>query len=271
MAGTITYDIEGSRISYGVSGDQWGRRYTIDGLEAGVDPNNANVPALIDEAYDLLPNTGASAPPEIPNMFVRDVSVDRIWCTDDNPVTPKWSADGVITYTTPTSLGGGIAGSIPNNNGPGVTLATSSGVTEIDVHYERDGTTQLVTTNDNVTQAHRGVGFGISSTHTFTRLETDYPRARIDGYVGKLNAGLWNGYAAETVLCSAIDVRTDDAANHVVTYTFEVRPNWQQVFIHDDPFFPGNPIPLSVADPGALLVADVINTADFSLLNITLP
>jgi len=270
MAGTITYDTDGGNFLAGIDGNTWAREFWISGLTSGVSVSAPNIPNLISEAFVLVPDTGTAAPSPILNMFVRSAGFDRFWCEDE--ATPTWGASGVINYATPTRAGGAFVGSVPDSNGPGITLATSSAVQEIDLYYDVLGA-QLTTTNDNVTQAHRAVGFAVVASHTFTRLEDAHPEGRINTYTGKLNSALWNGYAAKSMLCANIDVRSDDGENWVVTYTFEYKPpaQWQATFIHDDPFYPGNPIPLSEADPGALLVADVLDTVDFGPLNIVFP
>ena len=268
MAGTIEYDTEGGTFTAGVDGNQWDRPFAISGLLAGGDPLNPSIPDLIDEAFVLVPNTGSAAPSPIANMFVRSSTFTRFWC--ENQVTPSWGASGNLIYTTPASVGGSLPYTVPDANGPGITLSTSSGIQEIDVYYDKNGV-QLTTTNDGVVQAHRGIGFAAVSTHTFTRVEDVHPRARQDTFIGKVNSAPWNGYAAFTVLCANIEVRSDDGENWITTYTFEVKPTWAGTFIHDDPFYPGNPIPLSEADPSAVLNADTVPDVSFASLNITLP
>lgn len=262
MTGTATYDIEGTRITSGVSGDVYSRRYVINGLTGG-----PSVPALMSEAYAVLPDTGTPAPFPLVNKFIRDTSIDRIWCEDNSGTS--WACEGTLTYTTPTSFGGVIGE--PDDNGPGVTLSTATSVQEIDVYYNLAGA-QLTTTNDNAIQAHRVQGFAVSSTFTFTRIESSNPRDRINTYVGKLNEFGWNGYGARFVLCSGINVTSDDGGvSYVTEYTFEFQAQgWDAVLIHDDPFFPGNPIPLSVADGTAISLEKVVPDVDFSGLNITL-
>ena len=265
MAGTIQYDMEGSTYSAGVDGNVWNRRFYITGMLAG-----PSIPALIEEAYQLIPNTGTPAPAPIGNMFVRDATLDRIWCED--PVAGGiWSANGVIVYTTPARNVGGVIG-VPDDNGPGITIAGSSSVVEIET--DRDvGGTQITTTYDNATMAHQATAFGVAKSLTVARLESTRPDSRKNVVEGTLNEFAWNGYASQTVLCSGIDWSSDDGgATWLVEYTFSIRPDWTVTVTHEDPFFPGKPLPES--DPNwtaaARTTRDMIPTSDFGLLNITL-
>lgn len=270
MAGVLTRDLDGSTFQTSLDGNSWSRRFRIDGLLSGPD-----IPSLYDEIFAVLPDPGSGAPLPIENMPIRENLIERIWCVPDS-VPQSWSCIGTTVYTTPTSVGGGLAGSEPNDDGPGITLSSSSSVQEIDVYYNTNGTSaadQLVTVNDGVTQAHRVSGFAVAETFTFSRLESTNPRSRNGSVIGKLNAGLWNDYPVRTVLLSDIEVNSDDGGtSYVVTYTFEQRPTWDAVLIHDDPFFPGNPLPLTEAvGLDAIKIEKVLFDADFNQLNITLP
>lgn len=261
MAGTITYDTVGSTITAGESGNQWARRYVIDGMTSGPD-----IPSLIDEAYALIPDTGTAAPAPIFNMFVREASISRIWCATPGGTT--WNATGTITYSTPTSAGGTLG--TPDDNGGGLSLSSTSTVEEIETSRDRTDT-EITTTNDNVTMTHLARTFQVGRSFSFRRLESSSPRARQTAHEGTLNSGLWNGYGAETVLCQTIDWQTDDfGVSYIVDYTFVYRPGgWQFTAIHEDPYFPGRPLP--GATGGAVSTVDLIDASNFALLNITLP
>lgn len=267
MAGTITFDIEGSTYSAGVDGNVWNRRFLIQGMTSG-----PSIPNLIEEAYQLIPNTGTPSPAPISGIYVRDATLDRIWCEDpSNPPGTLWSANGVVVYTTPARNIGGVIG-IPDDNGPGITLAGSSSVVEIQT--DRDvGGVQITTTYDNAVMAHQATAFGLAKSLTVGRLENTRPDTRKNLVEGTLNEFAWNGYAAKTVLCSAIDWSTDDGGvTFLVEYTFSIRADWTVTVTHEDPFFPGKPLPESDPDwtAAARTTRDMVPTSDFSVLNITL-
>lgn len=260
MAGTITYDVIGSRITAGESGNRWDRRYKIEGMLSG-----PSIPNLIDEAYALIPNDGTPAPAPIVNMFIRESSIDRIWC--ENPGGTSWGAEGVITYTTPTFVGGSLG--TPDDNGLGIVISSVSSVEEFET--DRDiGNTQITTTNDNVTMAHLARTFRVGQAITFQRVEVSNPRSRQDTHEGTLNEFVWNGYAAKTVLLQTLDWETDDqGASYRCNYTFVRRASWQFRAVHEDPYFPGRPIP--GASGGAVAEVDILPVSDFGALNIVLP
>lgn len=255
-------DIDGSRFSSGESGNVWTRRYVITDMENG--PGYAD---LVDEAYDLIPDPGTASPLPIANMFVREASIDRIWC-DSSANPQRWSAEGVITYTTPTRAGGTIG--LPDDNGVGVSVSSASTVEEIETNLDRGGA-EILTTFDNVTISHLARTFQVGRTFGYRRLETSNPRTRQTNHEGTLNAAIWNGYAAETVLCQTIDWQTDDqGVSYIVDYAFVYRPaGWQFTATHEDPYFPGRPLP--GATGAAVTTVDLIPTSNFALLNIALP
>ena len=264
MPGTIELDMEGSSISSGLNGEQWNRRYLITGME-----NGPSIPALYVEAYALIPDRGTAAPAPLVNLFVRDASIDRVWCEPDQSPA-RWSAEGTIFYSSPNrNYGGSI--SVPDNNGPAVLISGSSSVVEVDVDQDISGPpVQLTTTSDNVTLAHTARSFAVARNITVGRLEVNAPYSRKNNVEGRLNSGLWNGYAAGTVLLSNLEWTSDDDQNsYFVEYSFSIRDDWTFVAVHEDPFFPGRPLPGATGT--ARVAYDVIPRADFSLLDLTLP
>lgn len=61
------------------------------------------------------------------------------------------------------------------------------------------------------------------TTFNFEWQVTDYPRALIDYIAGKVNDDNWNGYAAETILCTSISA-SPNAADYTVRATFAYEP-----------------------------------------------
>lgn len=264
MAGVIEYDLEGSRLVANLDGERWDRRYIIRGLESG-----PSVPALIGEAFALIPDYGTPAPAPMVNLFVREATIDQIWC--ENQAGTLWSANGTVTYTTPARVGGGLG--VPDDDGPGVTLSSTSSSEEIETDLDRAGN-QITTTYDNLVQAHSARTFRTGRNLQFGRVEVSSPKSRQDTHEGTLNAASWNGYAAETVLCQSIDYFTDaQGGSYTVTYTFQVKPDgWKFRAVHEDPLFPGHPLP-NAGQPGlepAVAEVDILPTSNFNALNIVL-
>jgi hypothetical protein len=96
------------------------------------------------------------------------------------------------------------------------------------------------------------------------------PRARAEANVGKTNDALWNGYAANTVLCTSIVGNSrDGGATYDVRYEFEYKPNgWTELVVFKDEET-GRPIANLVAGVSKVTV-DLYDEADFDALNITL-
>ena len=257
----ITYDLDGSQFTAGEQGDTWQRRYMVTGLL------QASIPDRIVEAYAQIPDTGTAAP--IPNMYLRSATLEEFVCEDES--IPSWRAFGTIIYSTPTNVGGATYG-VPDDNGPGITVQSSATVREVTVDKDRGGVT-IETTFDGVTMAHELNGFATDDSLVFERIESTHPRARQATHRGTLNSALWNGYAAETVLCLSIECDTDDlAASYRVVYSFAVRAEgWAQSIVHEDPMFPGKPLPQSLRDANSAKTFDTIPTSNFGALNITLP
>lgn len=261
MPATIELDIEGSRISSGLDGKQWERRFLINDME-----NGPSIPALYDEAESVIPNTGTAAPAPLTNMFVRNYVIERVWC--DTSIFARWACEGTILYASPQSNYGGAI-SIPDNNGPAVLISGSSSVVEIETDLDVAGT-QIITTSDNVTIAHSATTFGVARNITIGRLEVNAPYNRKNNVEGRLNDALWNGYAAGTVLLSNLEWQSDDdQGSYFVEYSFSIRDDWSFIAVHEDPFFPGRPLPAAAGL--ARVVYDVVPRANFGLLNITLP
>ena len=245
----------------GRAGDRWDRNWLVGGITA------SDVPNAIIEVFAQIPNIGDAAPAPLTNVFVADATITSFACAAGNALG---QATGVLTYTTPSR-----SVFVPNDTGPGVTLTGGGAIQEIDVFRDINGD-QLRTTFDNVTMGHKVRGFEVSSAPTFTRVEVTSPRARADAYVGRVNSLVWNSYAARTVLCASIEGESQDrGATFVNTYTFHVRPSWDVELYHDDPFYPGNPVPTTApfgtpAAPGERTRGEILPAVDFGPLGIVL-
>lgn len=266
---TVRYDLEPSRYDTDFSGNTLVRGFTISGLLNG--PALAD---LVDETFAELPAKGTPAPDPLNGLRLQGWGVERYYQERNAAGAPinSWGGFGSLRYRTPTFTTPTIEE--PDANGPGITVSTTTSVEEFETPYDINGN-QITTFYDQVTQAHTIRGFRTLRSHVFVRPEDANPRSRRDGFEGKLNATIWNGYAVETVLLQTIADTTNDNESWEVEYTFVIRnEGWKVPLVHEDPFFPGHPLPL-----GGLSAPEIANatydaerffTVDFGPLNITL-
>ncbi len=270
MAGTLRFDTDQPNISAAIGGDSWARPFHIEGLQNGPD-----VSALAVEAYALLPNKGTLVPGPLVGMTVADARITQLWRerTPGGGLANTWSVQGVVIYRSPTTTTAGVE--IPDANGPGITQSTEVTLEEYETDLDENDN-QITTTFDNEIQAHRVTAYRPVTTIVWGRPEDASPRARADTYTNKRNSGIWNGYADGTVLCQAIKYDTTDGATWNVRYVFVVKPfGWGQRVVHEDPYYPGQPIPLSTIPAGAERDAaqatpNLQQTISFAPLNIAL-
>ena len=106
----------------------------------------------------------------------------------------------------------------------------------------------------------------------FSRWESSNPRSRAETHVGTVNSSIWNGYAAEKVLCTGIVGTTRDGGDSFdVRYTFEVKADtlgWDTtvVYIDEDTGRPISPL----VDTVSKKTIELYDTSNFGLLNISL-
>lgn len=163
-----------------------------------------------------------------------------------------------------------VVNSNPNDDGPGV--ATVGAVVEtLETEFDRTGTEITVQREAGAPTLIQPVQYRRPSpVIEFSRWENTNPRTRAETYVGKINSALWNGYAAETVLCTAIVGTTrDDGDTYDVRYEFEQRSTWDTTVVYIDEQT-GRPPSGLVEGVSKKTNIKLYNTANFSLLNITL-
>ena len=81
----------------------------------------------------------------------------------------------------------------------------------------------------------------------FRRQETGSPGQKAVAYVGKVNAGSWQGFAEAHWRCNAITGISEDGVTYDVTYEFELRPTkygWWWTGIYIDPEIGRAPVDL---------------------------
>lgn len=172
-----------------------------------------------------------------------------------------------VTWSEQVTIIGGIP---PDDDGDAIT--TVGAVVEIvETEFDKNGdeiTVQRNSTSPEIIQPvqYRRPAPILES----SRYEVSSPRTRAETFVGKLNSLSWNGYAAETVLCTGIVGTTRDrGVSYDVRYSFEYKPNgWTTtvVFIDEDT---GRPI-ANLVDNESKKTIDLYDAVSFSSLNITL-
>lgn len=156
---------------------------------------------------------------------------------------------------------------LPDDDGP-VIVTISGGLVEKETSIDRIGAA-LTTVHNGETRAATVSILVPVTVIQCDRLEVSTSKARADTYLGRVNSASWNGYAARTVLCEAIESSTDDGGDSFnVTYRFRQDPDgWDQTIVHRTPA--GEPVLSPVASVGIKTV-EIYDEVSFAGLNITL-
>ena len=110
-------------------------------------------------------------------------------------------------------------------------------------------------------------------TFDFEYISATFPQATINTYLGKINSVIWNGYAVETILCTAVNV-SQQGAEYQVRMSFAYNADtW--AFLARTSYAP--PLTDHGTSPDAGLdnatgtrPYDVYSTVDFTALGLTL-
>jgi len=226
-----------------------------------------NIDALLKNAIEdaQLPNYGDAYP------TIAEITLNNIVCT------PLGGGKYKITmsYYKDTAIATGSASAK-------VTISASTATEEI----TKDLTGAAFATKYNGTPDN-GSG-GIMTGNVWSNVTVDRPRLNIDfeytsasvptadisTYLGAINSVIWNGYAAKTILCTAIDV-TEQGSGYKIRYSFSYNADeWGfvgQVLGAELPLL-AHPV---TPDAGLDLTTgqrpfDVFPTADFTPLGFTI-
>ena len=109
-------------------------------------------------------------------------------------------------------------------------------------------------------------------TFDFEYRSATFPKTDINSYLGKINSVAWNGYAIETILCTAVNVQENEAdytvrfsfAYNPDTWVFNARTTYQPTSDH-----PTNP-DASLDKTNGTRPFDIYDTVSFAPLGFTL-
>ena len=255
---TIRFDLPPTGYASSIDGDQWNRRYHAEDMAGPLEPD------VIAQVYAELPGAGTPGPAPLDTVYVRSASVDEIAPQGDTGLFQAW---GTVLYRTL-----GRTAKVPDADGPGTIRSVQAAI--VSTRVDRDAADSPIETSyDNVTMAHEVEGFELLTTYTFTRLEDADPtkNGRVD-FIGKVNAGLWNGFADKTALMVGVDgdQEEDNPGSFTVVYSWQHRPSgWAVAVTHEDPFYPGKPLPLSEQDANSRKTIERVPATSFAPLNIS--
>lgn len=262
MVAVVELDVEGSRLVNAWAAGE--TTYLRMAIVTGLTP--ALPLALYEEIIGALPALGSIlaagffSPMTLRSQNIVDIQAD--------PTAPWARVELMYAIDDPS-----ITSNPPNDNGPGVTTGGAS-VVPFSSNFDPTGSaieTEYHTASGAILkQRHVFEALRPQSTPEHTRREVSSPTQRSKDYVGYLNSDLWNGFAVETVLCTSIQGhRESGATTYVNTYRFEFRETWEQTYIHEDPLFPGFPLPEPLAAHEFVTVKPYPTRA-FGPLNIVL-
>jgi len=109
-------------------------------------------------------------------------------------------------------------------------------------------------------------------TFEFDYRSATFPQTEINTYLGKINSAIWNGYAIETVLCTAINVTQNESdytvrfsfAYNADTWAFQARTTYQPTADHP------TDVDSDLDKTNATRPFDVYDTVSFAALGFTL-
>lgn len=257
MPATSELDVGRRSSNIGAAGGTWTRQFHTTDIDATA------LAAAMDEIYQSLPAVGAQGPAGMTAYYLADKVIEDV--TPD-PASGKLRAMGQLIYATPTR-----SIRAPSSSGPTVSRTSSAGIVQTSTDRDVAGV-QIATFYDNVAQVHELDTFDVVTSFSRGRpLDVD-PLTIAPTYSGKLNLLLWNGFAALTVLCTGIDgdEREDAIGVWDAFYQFQYRAGgWQERATHEDPLYPGHPLPESEWGPTSSILVDVIPAVDFAGLGLT--
>lgn len=109
-------------------------------------------------------------------------------------------------------------------------------------------------------------------TFEFEYRSATFPKTDINSYLGKINSAIWNGYAVETILCTAVNVQQNESdytvrfsfAYNVDTWVFNARTTYQPTADH------GTNPDSELDKTNGTRPFDVYDTVSFAALGFTL-
>lgn len=258
MAINWTFDTLGSKWTEDDAGQiVYQRKATAQNLTPG------SVQAIMREIYDDAGFIARDAVLDATNWALTKrvgFSVERIDC-DRGSNKP-------IAYCTFTYKSGGIGFSTDPDDDGDVIVSQASGLEETETYVDKDDT-QITVTHEGVVQPVAVRIFVPVATIECRRLEATNPRSRAATHVGSVNDAIWNGYAARTVLCEAIESTTDDGGdsyNSLYRFAYKAE-TWDASVIYRTP--DGKPVQSPVAGVGEKDVR-IYPETNFGAMNITL-
>jgi len=255
---TFTFDLDGSRFTSTNTAVTWERLYRAQGIDV-------DTPAeMIEQVMLELPQRGTVAPDPWIGMTLTAKTLDRLI---GDPETNLPQAFGALTYSFSTSTA--TAPPPPDDDQDVTSIAVTSFTEEVEIEKDWDGTRITVEDSDGVVRGETVTVPMARARIAARRKELNYPKSRMDGYVNRLNLGIWNGYAQGTVRLETIDVDTVSGGNNYdVQYVFIQRPEgWNGIEVVGRDLLTGKPI----AAPSGAQLASVspYELISFLPLNIT--
>jgi len=253
MVAVVAFDIGEVDFTTRIAGASWSRGFIVRDLVAPI----TDMESLLAEVAAALPAAGSYADPPLNSLQLWNKRVSSV--VDD---VGGARARGTLEYRTPTR-----SSQIPSQTGPATVRTASASAVQITTDLDDTGA-QMTTTFDGKVLAHEAESFVTVSEFTLSRPEDADPETKGNAYASHTNLNPWRGYAARTVLCVSISGAEDepDSGIWTVDYRFQFRPSWAFEAVHEDPFFPGRPLP--GATGAARASYNQIPAIDFAGLNI---
>ena len=244
--------IENTRISLDKSGYRVDRIALVTSVTGSADERLFN--AINDPA---LPNYG-DVHPVISSIYLNDLSAEVI-----DPETVRVT----LSYYDDPSTESGTGNAT-------VRASATTVVEEVKFDINGDPLKTQYTVSSGVVD-HEPFTAEVERarvTWDFEFTSSTFPQADINAYLGKINSAAWNGYAVQTILCTAINVsqQGDDFnirysfAYNEDTWVFEARTKSQPIGDH-----PVN-VDTSLDTTTGRRPFDVYETADFTPLGFAL-
>lgn len=260
---TVTRHLKGSRGSWNENGLTYNERVKVTGIVAA-DFGLATYAAFTDAQ---MPAHGSSLTLGAATVYVSNRVVAN-FAFASGVITEAYVD---ITYSPAPAVS--VTTVIANDNGPG-TSTVGSVVETTSTDFDVNGNELLVKATPTSDSVLEPVVVRLpNAVIEFGRLEVNSPRDRATTHVGTTNSGTWNGYVANTILCTGITGTTrDGGVTYDVRYSFEQRiaggDGWDVTVVYKDPRTNKPITPL--VDGVSKDVYQIYPQSNFGLLNISL-
>lgn len=248
----VNFDKVSSRVSKDATGLRIDRVAHVTGVTGDADERLIN--ALADAS---MPDIG-DAHPVATGIFLREITGRVI-----DPATVEVTLS--YYYEQGAETGSSNA-----------TSSASATTTFEETKFDKDGN-QLVTqyVASGVTVSRDSFTAEVERpriTFEFEYRSATFPKTDINSYLGKINSATWNGYAVETILCTAVNVQQNESdytvrfsfAYNADTWAFNARTTYQPT--SDHPTDPDSDLNKTTATRPF----DVYDTVSFASLGFTL-